>query len=117
MEDKVVVFLVTIRRRRRAEESRSSAASDMYKRQPHNLNARPLVIPDHTEIKIKVSGREEAFLASLDNRSASFPNETVLTLKKADFTIDLIELKGQSFIKTIREKLLWGEDRRNKTIK
>lgn len=84
---------------------------------PHNLNARPLVIPDHTEIKIKVSGREEAFLASLDNRSASFPNETVLTLKKADFTIDLIELKGQSFIKTIREKLLWGEDKRNKTIK
>ncbi|MFT5925517.1 MAG: NAD+ kinase [Rubritalea sp.] len=84
---------------------------------PHNLNARPLVIPDHTEIIIKVSGREEAFLASLDNRIASFPNETVLTLKKADFTIDLIELKGQSFIKTIREKLLWGEDKRNKTIK
>ena len=80
---------------------------------PHNLNARPLVIPDHTEIIIKVSGREEEFLTSLDNRIASFPNETVLTLKKADFTIDLIELKGQSFIKTLREKLLWGEDKRN----
>ncbi|WP_405369983.1 NAD kinase [Nonlabens sp. Asnod2-A12] len=80
---------------------------------PHNLNARPLVIPDHTEITIKVSGREEEFLASLDNRIASYPNETQLTLKKADFTIDLIELKGQSFIKTIREKLLWGEDKRN----
>lgn len=80
---------------------------------PHNLNARPLVIPDHTEIVIKVSGREEEFLTSLDNRIASFPNETVLTLKKADFTIDLIELKGQSFIKTLREKLLWGEDKRN----
>lgn len=80
---------------------------------PHNLNARPLVIPDHTEIKIKVSGREDEFLASLDNRIASYPNETILTLKKADFTIDLVELQGQSFIKTIREKLLWGEDKRN----
>lgn len=80
---------------------------------PHNLNARPLVIPDHTEIMIKVSGREEEFLTSLDNRIASYPNETILTLKKADFTIDLVELQGQSFIKTIREKLLWGEDKRN----
>lgn len=80
---------------------------------PHNLNARPLVIPDHTEITIKISGREDEFLASLDNRIASFPNEAVLTLKKSDFTIDLIELKDQSFIKTLREKLLWGEDKRN----
>jgi NAD+ kinase len=80
---------------------------------PHNLNARPLVIPDHTEIRIKVSGREEEFLTSLDNRIASYPNETILTLKKASFTIDLIELTGQGFIKTIREKLLWGEDKRN----
>lgn len=80
---------------------------------PHNLNARPLVIPDHTEITIKVSGREDEFLTSLDNRIASFPNEAILTLKKSNFTIDLIELKDQSFIKTLREKLLWGEDKRN----
>ena len=72
-----------------------------------------MVIEDSFTIELKVSGREEEFLASLDNRIASFPNETQLTLKKADFTIDLIELKGQSFIKTIREKLLWGEDKRN----
>jgi NAD+ kinase len=80
---------------------------------PHNLNARPLVIPDQTEITIKVSGREDEFLASLDNRIASFPNETVLKLKKADFIINLVELVGNSFIKTIRDKLLWGEDKRN----
>ncbi|WP_438962054.1 NAD kinase [Nonlabens sp.] len=80
---------------------------------PHNLNARPLVIPDHTEITLKVMGRENEFLASLDNRIASYPDETVLTLKKADFTIDLIELDHASFIKTIRHKLLWGEDKRN----
>ncbi|MGB5981400.1 MAG: NAD kinase [Nonlabens sp.] len=80
---------------------------------PHNLNARPLVIPDDTEITLKVSGRENEFLTSLDNRICSFPNDTVITLKKADFTIDLVELKQQSFIKTLRHKLLWGEDKRN----
>jgi len=80
---------------------------------PHNLNARPLVIPDHTTIKIKVKGRENEFLASLDNRIASYPDETEITIKKADFTIDLIQLENASFIKTIRHKLLWGEDKRN----
>jgi NAD+ kinase len=80
---------------------------------PHNLNARPLVIPDDVEITIKVMGREDEFLLSLDNRIASYPNETIITLKKADFTIDLIELHRQTFIRTIRHKLLWGEDKRN----
>ncbi len=80
---------------------------------PHNLNARPLVIPDHTTIKIKVKGRENEFLASLDNRIASYPDETEIVIKKADFTIDLIQLGTASFIKTIRHKLLWGEDKRN----
>jgi NAD+ kinase len=80
---------------------------------PHNLNARPLVIPDDTVITVKVIGREDQFLASLDNRIASYPNETALELRKADFTIDLIQLHEQSFIKTLRHKLLWGEDKRN----
>jgi len=80
---------------------------------PHNLNARPLIIPDDTIITVKVMGRENEFLASLDNRIASYPDETVLTVKKADFTIDLVELEHASFIKTIRHKLLWGEDKRN----
>ncbi len=80
---------------------------------PHNLNARPLVIPDDVEITLKVMGREDEFLLSLDNRIASYPNETIITLKKAGFTIDLIELHRQTFIRTIRHKLLWGEDKRN----
>ncbi|PRP67914.1 NAD kinase [Nonlabens agnitus] len=80
---------------------------------PHNLNARPLVIPDTTVIKVKVIGREDEFLASLDNRIASYPDGTQITLQKADFTIDLIELEDQSFIETLRHKLLWGEDKRN----
>ncbi|MEP0263590.1 NAD kinase [Dokdonia sp.] len=80
---------------------------------PHNLNARPLVIPDDTVITLKVSGREKQHLISLDSRIATLDNETTITLKKAPFTISLINLEGESFLKTLREKLLWGEDKRN----
>ncbi|NNK82693.1 MAG: NAD kinase [Flavobacteriaceae bacterium] len=80
---------------------------------PHNLNARPLVIPDDTEIKLKVSGREDNYLVSLDSRIASLPNNTTIIIKKADFKISMIELESESFLKTLRKKLLWGEDKRN----
>ncbi len=80
---------------------------------PHNLNARPLVIPDSTEIKLKVSGREESYLVSLDSRIATLKNNTVITIKKAPFSIKMIELEKESFLDTLRKKLLWGEDRRN----
>ncbi len=80
---------------------------------PHNLNARPLIIPNDTEIKLKVSGRENNFLVSLDSRITTLNNETEITVKKAPFSIKMIELKDESFLKTLRKKLLWGEDRRN----
>lgn len=80
---------------------------------PHNLNARPLVIPDDTEITLQVSGREDYFLISLDSRIASLHNDTLVHIKKAPFTIKFIELHTESFINTLRKKLLWGEDRRN----
>jgi NAD+ kinase len=80
---------------------------------PHNLNARPLVIPDNSTISLTVSGREESFLVSLDSRIVTLPNETRLLIKKANFTVKMVQLKDDSFIKTLREKLLWGEDKRN----
>jgi NAD+ kinase len=80
---------------------------------PHNLNARPLVIPDNTEIKLKVSGREENYLVSLDSRIASVKNEDILTIKKTPFKINMIEIPEETFLKTLRNKLLWGEDKRN----
>ena len=80
---------------------------------PHNLNARPLVISDETEIKLKVSGREPQHLLSLDSRITSLENETVIWVRKAGFTINMVEFTSESFLKTIRNKLLWGEDRRN----
>ncbi|GLB51040.1 NAD kinase [Neptunitalea chrysea] len=80
---------------------------------PHNLNARPLVIPDDMEIQLEVSGREPAFLASLDSRLITLDHDTILKIKKSSFKIKLVELYSESFLKTIRKKLLWGEDKRN----
>lgn len=80
---------------------------------PHNLNARPLVISDDTLIRLKVSGREDNHLISLDSRIASVENGKEITIKKADFVIKMIEFSSESFLKTLRNKLLWGEDRRN----
>ncbi len=80
---------------------------------PHNLNARPLVIQDSTEIRLHVSGRENFFLVSMDSRIATLSNETVITIKTAPFKISMVQLHTDSFLQTLRKKLLWGEDRRN----
>ena len=80
---------------------------------PHNLNARPLVVPDTTKIKLKITGREKQALISLDSRITVIDNETEVSIEKADFTIKTVQLHEQSFLKTLRDKLLWGEDKRN----
>ncbi len=80
---------------------------------PHNLNARPLVIPDDTIIKLKVSGREEQYLVSLDSRITSVNNNSELTISKTPFKIKMVEIPEETFLKTLRNKLLWGEDKRN----
>lgn len=80
---------------------------------PHNLNARPLVISDDTVIRLKVSGREESHLVSLDSRIATVASGKEIFIRKAPFTIKMIEYTSESFLKTLRNKLLWGEDKRN----
>lgn len=80
---------------------------------PHNLNVRPLVIPDHTHLKLKVSSREPQFLISLDAETKAIENNTEIHISKAPFTVNMVEFANQSFIKTLRNKLLWGEDKRN----
>lgn len=80
---------------------------------PHNLNARPLVIGDDTEIRLKVSGREEQYLVSLDSRITSIYNNAELRIKKTPFKIKMVEIPDETFLKTLREKLLWGQDKRN----
>jgi NAD+ kinase len=80
---------------------------------PHNLTARPLVIPDDTEITLRVTGREDQYLVSLDSRISSVKNESILKIKKTDYKIKMVEIPGETFLKTLRNKLLWGEDKRN----
>lgn len=80
---------------------------------PHNLNARPLVIPDNKKIRLEISGRENSYLVSLDSRIATVYNKTEIIINKAPFHINMVELTSESFLKTLRKKLLWGEDKRN----
>ena len=80
---------------------------------PHNLNARPLVIPDNISIKFKVSGREDKFFLSLDSRITTIQSGTQILIKKSNFSLRMVEINQQTFIKTLREKLLWGQDTRN----
>jgi len=80
---------------------------------PHNLNVRPVVIPDTDEISLKIEGRSENFLCTLDSRFETVTSEHHLVLRKCKFGINLIKLEGTSFFQTIREKLTWGRDTRN----
>ena len=80
---------------------------------PHNLNARPLVIPANREIRLKVSGRENEYLVALDSRINSLKTTIGITIKKAPYSISMIELEDGAFIETLRKKLLWGADQRN----
>jgi NAD+ kinase len=79
----------------------------------HNLNVRPLVVSDKNVIRLKVDEREELALVALDSRSRAIDPSLVLTIRKADFKIRLIRLEDQSFVSTMREKLMWGKDKRN----
>lgn len=80
---------------------------------PHNLNVRSVLISDESVITLKVEGRSEHFLVSLDSRSETISENVVLTVSKSDFEINLIRLKNHSFLKTLRNKLHWGYDKRN----
>ena len=80
---------------------------------PHNLNVRPIVISDNNVVTLKVEGRSTHYLVSLDSRTEVIDSSVELTARKEEFHINLLRLKGQHFFKTIREKLMWGLDRRN----
>ncbi|MBP9601518.1 MAG: NAD kinase [Lutibacter sp.] len=80
---------------------------------PHNLNARPLVIPEESTVKLKISGREDEFFLSLDSRIITVKSHTEICVNKANFTLKMVQIDDQTFIKTLREKLLWGQDTRN----
>ena len=79
---------------------------------PHNLTVRPIVISNNKQISFKVSGRSDNFNISLDSRNAQVPTGSEITIKKADFRLNLIALEGQHFFTTLRNKMMWGIDKR-----
>jgi len=79
----------------------------------HNLTVRPVVIPDKSVIKIIVDGRMTQYLASLDSRSVVIQSSAEVLVRKASFTVKLVQPRNYNFFTTIRQKLLWGQDIRN----
>lgn len=80
---------------------------------PHNLNVRPLVIPDSDIITLTVHSRVPQYSMSLDSRLVSMNVETPIVIKKADFMVNIAMLEENDYLETLRKKLFWGQDSRN----
>lgn len=80
---------------------------------PHNLNVRPIIVPDDVELTFEVEARSTKFLVTCDSRTETVDKSVKINIKKADFSINLIRLNNETFLTTLRNKLLWGIDTRN----
>jgi NAD+ kinase len=80
---------------------------------PHNLNIRPIIVPDNTIVSFEIEGRTDGFLCTLDSRREIVSKEIQLAVKKETFGINLIRLNENNFLQTLRNKLSWGLDKRN----
>jgi NAD+ kinase len=80
---------------------------------PHNLNVRPIIVPDDTVISFEIEGRMEQFICALDSRRQIVDKKVQIAVKKEIFTIKLIRIGGNNFLQTLRNKLSWGLDKRN----
>ena len=79
---------------------------------PHSLNMRPIVLNDSAEVEIKVQSRSGSFLIAIDGRSKSYPDNTLIRIKKADYKVKVVVKKSHSFYATLRKKMMWGVDNR-----
>lgn len=80
---------------------------------PHNLNVRPLVISDEDLLEIRPIVRGREIMISLDSRSSSISALQTVSLRKAPFSVELVRKEQGDFLQTLREKLMWGTDKRN----
>jgi NAD+ kinase len=80
---------------------------------PHNLNIRPIIVPDNNIISFEIEGRTDGFLCTLDSRREIVDKDVQLAVKKESFGINLIRLNENNFLQTLRNKLSWGLDKRN----
>ncbi len=80
---------------------------------PHTLSVRPIVLPGTSCLRMEVEGRSPEYLATCDFRSVRLPFFSELVIRQSDYTIKTINVEGQDFFSTLRNKLMWGADRRN----
>ncbi|MFZ6025348.1 MAG: NAD kinase [Bacteroidota bacterium] len=80
---------------------------------PHNLNVRPIIVPDNNIISFEVEGRADQFICALDARREIVDKTVQLAVRKEKFTVNLVRLNENSFLSTLRSKLTWGLDKRN----
>ncbi|HUH25579.1 MAG TPA: NAD kinase [Flavobacterium sp.] len=80
---------------------------------PHNLTTRPLIINDRSKIRMKVTSREPEFLLSLDSETTNVAKASNIEISLAQHTVNMVEFPSVTFLKTLRSKLFWGEDKRN----
>ena len=79
----------------------------------HNLTVRPIVIQDSSVIRLRIEGREEKYLMTMDSRHSAINREDELIIRKSDFQVNLVQMENKDFYSTVRDKLLWGRDYRN----
>ena len=80
---------------------------------PHNLNVRPIVIPDTNVVSFEIEGRADQFICALDARKEIVDKTVQLAIRKEQFCVNLVRLNENSFLSTLRSKLTWGLDKRN----
>ncbi len=80
---------------------------------PHNLNVRPIVVPDNTIISFEVESRSDEIICALDSRRELVDKNVLLAVRKENFMLNLVRLNENNFLQTLRNKLSWGLDKRN----
>lgn len=80
---------------------------------PHNLNVRPIIVPDNNIISFEIESRDEQIICALDSRREIVSKDVQLAVKKERFDISLVRLSENNFLQTLRNKLTWGLDKRN----
>lgn len=79
---------------------------------PHSLTMRPLVVRDDSEITIRTHSRATHYEVSIDGEVTLCPTGSTLTVKRAPYCARVVQRQGNNFASTLRQKLLWGTDRR-----
>ncbi len=80
---------------------------------PHNLTVRPIIVPDNVSLTFEIEARSTKFLVSCDSRTETVNKTVKIAVTKAKFCMHLIRLNNESYLATLRNKLLWGIDTRN----